>query len=327
MVPPLLISGEDAMNRTDRMLAIVLELQAKGWQRAEDLAAHFEVSKRTIYRDIDALCESGVPLVAEPGRGYSLDEGYFLPPLSFTADEATVLLLGLDYVTHSFDTQYQNVAESSASKIEAALPEARRAEVRQLRQGLRVLSLNPFEDKGRLDMLRHLRRAILQQRRIRFEYHTRNTPNGIEGEKKIREADPYALVHIEGVWYLVAHDYLRGDRRHFRLDRIDRLELLTKTFTRPADFRPEIRDRDDRPLVIRALFSSAVARWVQEERPYFMVAEEERPDGLLMTFKVRQDTDLLKWLLGWGGQVQVLEPESLRQKMILEAEAILKKHC
>jgi predicted DNA-binding transcriptional regulator YafY len=86
------------MNRTDRLLAIVLELQRKDNQRAEDLAAIFETSKRTIYRDIQALCESGVPVVSQPGLGYSLVKGYFLPPVSFSSDEATMLLLGNQFV-------------------------------------------------------------------------------------------------------------------------------------------------------------------------------------------------------------------------------------
>lgn len=81
------------MNRTDRLLAIVLELQGKGRQRAEDLAATFETSKRTIYRDIQALGQAGVPLISVPGHGYSLMKGYFLPPLSFTTDEATMLVI------------------------------------------------------------------------------------------------------------------------------------------------------------------------------------------------------------------------------------------
>ena len=86
------------MNRTDRLLALVLRLQSNGRQRAEDLAASFETSKRTIYRDIQALCESGVPVVAIPGQGYSLVEGFFLPPVTFTTDEATMLLLGANFM-------------------------------------------------------------------------------------------------------------------------------------------------------------------------------------------------------------------------------------
>src|SRR5262252_5341 len=146
------------MNRTDRLLAIVLELQRKGARRAEDLAATFETSKRTIYRDIrharltqrldvavdrafadlaatfetskrtiyrdiQALSESGVPVVAQPGVGYSLVEGYFLPPVSFSADEATMLLLGGDFVAQNFDAQYRAAAVSAGRKIEAVLSE------------------------------------------------------------------------------------------------------------------------------------------------------------------------------------------------------------
>jgi predicted DNA-binding transcriptional regulator YafY len=102
------------MNRTDRLLAIMLELQAKLWQRAEDLADTFEVSKRTIYRDMLALMEPGVPVISSPGKGYALDEGYFLPLLSFTRDEAVVLLLGSDSMAQNFDAEYQHVALAAA---------------------------------------------------------------------------------------------------------------------------------------------------------------------------------------------------------------------
>ena len=121
------------MNRTDRLLAIVLELQRKGARRAEDLAATFETSKRTIYRDIQALCESGVPVVAQPGVGYSLVEGYFLPPVSFSVDEATMLLLGADSAAQNFDAQYRDAAASAGRKIEAVLSEKLRGEVEYLR--------------------------------------------------------------------------------------------------------------------------------------------------------------------------------------------------
>jgi len=86
------------MNRTDRLLAIVLELQRKGQQRAEDLAVTFEVSKRTLYRDMQALSEASVPIIAIQKKGYSLARGYFLPPLRFTTEEALILALGSDFM-------------------------------------------------------------------------------------------------------------------------------------------------------------------------------------------------------------------------------------
>src|SRR5215468_2276795 len=126
------------MNRTDRLLAIVLEIQAKKQVRAEDLAATFEVTVRTIYRDIAALSESGVPVVAIPGQGYSLVEGYFLPPLTFSSDEA-ILLLGADSVAQNFDAQYRDAAQSANHKIVAVLPDKLRQEVEYLQNSIRFV--------------------------------------------------------------------------------------------------------------------------------------------------------------------------------------------
>lgn len=97
------------MNRIDRLLAIVLELQRqkRSYYRAKDLAATFEVSHRTIYRDLIALREMGVPIAVVERQGYALIEGYFLPPLSFTVDEALILALGSDFMAKNFDEQYR----------------------------------------------------------------------------------------------------------------------------------------------------------------------------------------------------------------------------
>lgn len=111
------------MNRTDRLLAIILELQSKSMQRAEDIAKTFETSVRTIYRDMQALSEAGVPIVGTPGHGYSLMDNYFLPPITFTADETVTLLLGIDFIEQQFDDSYRSKAISSRNKIEAVLTE------------------------------------------------------------------------------------------------------------------------------------------------------------------------------------------------------------
>ena len=123
------------------MLAIVLELQNNGEQRAEDLAATFEVSKRTIYRDIDALCETGVPIASARGQGYTLIEGYFLPPLNFTIDEALMLVLGADLSAQSFDAQYKSAAEMALKKIEAVLPQRYHDQFTYLKTNLSLIHI------------------------------------------------------------------------------------------------------------------------------------------------------------------------------------------
>lgn len=326
------------MNRTDRLLAIILELQGKGRQRAEDLAETFETSKRTIYRDIQALGEAGVPVVSIPGRGYSLMKGYFLPPLSFTTDEATMLLLGSDLMAQSFDAQYRAAALAASRKIEGVLPEKLRDEVRYLQESIRFVTSNAMGQPTETEKLQQLRRAILQRSTIRFCYFTRHPSSTAEAEgdsahrhtspaHRTREADPYGLVHFLNAWHLIAYCHLRQGIRNFRLDRIDDLVLLPKTFQRPANFNmSKPNSEQQRSMVVRALFDKEVTRWVRESPSFYMTSEEETPGGLLVTLKSHQESEVLQWLLSWGSHVRVLEPESLRQRIAEEAQGMLRNH-
>ena len=304
------------------MLAIVLELQARGRQRAEDLAATFETSKRTIYRDIEALSEAGVPLVAVPGQGYSLMEGYFLPPLTFSSHEAAMLLLGSDVMAGSFDRQYRAAAETAGRKIAGVLPDGLRVEVAALRESILFIQSRAGSEERFLSLLRG---AILERCAVRFRYHTRHRVDG-SAEPTTREVDPYTLVHLQGAWYLTGHDGLRGGVRTFRLDRMEELNALDRTFTRPEGLQVARPRSDDRSVEVRALFAPEVTRWVRESRSFFTTAEEDTPEGLLVTLRVRQESEILGWLLGWGRHVRVLAPTSLRRTIAAEARTLLAAH-
>ncbi len=315
------------MNRTDRLLALIVELQAKRWQRAEDLAATFEISKRTVYRDMLALMESGVPVISSPGQGYSLDEGYFLPPLSFTTDESIVLLLGTDFMQQTFDAQYQSAAHSATSKIRAVLNQQLRDEVDDLQTSMRFIAVNPLESVADPEKLQQLRRAIIQHHTVRLDYHTRFTANQeIAGSKTTRDVDPYSLIHLHNTWYLTGYCHLRHDQRNFRLDRIDRVQVLPAAFTRPENFQLGPGQRGDGDIIVRVMFSPSVARWVQEESFYYIIGMENNPDGLIVTLRARHETDLVQWLLGWGANVRVLEPITLQQRLAAEAVSIIQHY-
>jgi predicted DNA-binding transcriptional regulator YafY len=314
------------MNRTDRLLAIVLELQRRGRLRAEDLAATFETSKRTIYRDIQALSEAGVPIAAAPGQGYRLMEGYFLPPLSFSRDEAILLLLGAGFVGQTFDTRYGRAAEMAARKIEAVLPTGLRAEVADLGERLRFVASGAPRDVAARENLQTLRRAVLERRTVRMWYHTRFPRPGAPAANW-READPYGLVHVSGSWNLVAHCHLRGDTRHFRLERIEAIELTGRTFERPTGFRLEqVEAGRARALVVRARFEPEAARWVREAPSFYVVEQAETAEGLFVTLRVRDEREVMAWLLSWGARVEVLAPESLRRLLAAEAASILHQY-
>jgi len=313
------------MNRTDRLLAIVLELQGKGRRRAEDLAATFETSKRTIYRDIQALGQAGVPLISTPGHGYSLMKGYFLPPLSFSTDEATMLLLGSDFMAQNFDAQYRAAAHSAGRKIAGVLPEKLRDEVQYLQDNIQFIAAGGPDRHAEPAMLQQLRRAIIEHTTVRFHYYARHTQDGREAQS-LREADPYGLVHFLAAWHLIAYCHMRKAIRNFRLDRMEGLELLARTFNRPTNFQMREHQGGPRNITVRALFDKDVARWVRESRSFYTVAEEETPAGLMVTLKIRQESEILQWLLSWGRHVRVLEPESLRKRLAEEAQGMLRIH-
>ena len=122
------------MNRTDRLVAMVLFLQGRRVVRARDLAARFEITERTVYRDIAALGEAGVPIMGEAGVGYSLMKGYQLPPVMFTADEATSLFVGGELVKQLTDASLQVPMVSALEKLRAVLPRDRQDHVERLAQ-------------------------------------------------------------------------------------------------------------------------------------------------------------------------------------------------
>ncbi len=315
------------MNKTDRLLAIVLELQRKGMQRAEDLAATFETSVRTIYRDVQALCEAGVPIIGAPGQGYSLVEGYFLPPVSFTVEEAVTLLIGTEFVAQRFDAEYMKKAEASRSKIEAILPPPIRAEVARVQNTMKLLAFrDAAKDEKESTTLRLIRRALLEGRKVQFHYAKR-APDKDGNRNSFRSAAPYGLVFTSGRWMLLAHCDLRQSLRHFRLSRMSDVSLLDETYRLPADFNLlDYRPPDDRNASVRLLLQPQMADLVLESFHFYLEATEVTDAGIIATLRVRQPEEVLQAVLGWGAEILVLEPESLIERVREEAEKIIKRY-
>ncbi|MFD0680554.1 MULTISPECIES: helix-turn-helix transcriptional regulator [unclassified Paenibacillus] len=315
------------MNKTDRLLAIVLELQRKSILRAEDLAATFETSVRTIYRDIQALSEAGVPVAGAPGQGYSLMEGYFLPPITFTAEEAVTLLIGTDFIEQRFDIDYGIRARSSRGKIEAILPKHVRSEASRVRKTIRLLASKEDISSGQnREYIETIRRAILEERKVRFGYSKR-MPEEDGNRRSVREAAPYGLVLVQGSWILIAQCDLRQDIRHFRLSRMTDLTVLEDRFKVPSDFNlHNYTPLDDRNTRVSILVNPDIADKVKESNNFYMEAAEDHAEGLQVNFRVRQPEELLHWVLGWGADVVVLEPESFRKRVRDEAEKMFKRY-
>jgi predicted DNA-binding transcriptional regulator YafY len=298
------------MNRIDRLFAILLLIQRKRRVRAIDLAQAFEVSERTIYRDMAALSESGVPLVALPGAGYELVEGYYLPPLLFTRDEATSLFLGMQMLLSHMEGRMSADAERALTKVALVLPSLLRQNAERL-----AASIEFFMPRTRFDLddphLAASQQAIQEQRVVRLRYHSYSRDEITE-----REVEPHTLTYASGAWYLNGYCRMRQDLRGFRLSRIERLELLRETFeprqaptTAPA------------AMNVRVRFDIRIARWVRERQHYAF--QNEKPatgeGGPVMVYRVHTLSELVPWLLGWGASAEVLEPSELREQLRAEA--------
>lgn len=251
------------MNRIDRLFGILLRLQRAGSIRAQDLARHFEVSERTIYRDIAALNELGVPIISLPNAGYELPAGFNLPPLFFTSGEAGALALAVQLLLAQTKGTTSQDAERALTKIAAILPRELRGRVDQLSAVVRFYAADcPFDlDDQRLLALQ---RAIAERRVVALRYHSYRGNKTLE-----REVEPDGLTYNHGVWYLGGYCRLRQGQRSFRLDRVDALHVLDATFQPRAVEQPS-----PTPTTVRVRFAPSALRWVRERQHFGYIAGE-----------------------------------------------------
>ena len=315
------------MNRTDRLVAMVMHLQGRRVVRAAELATRFEVSLRTVYRDVAALGEAGVPIAGEAGVGYSLVKGYHLPPVMLTADEATALFVGAEMVKQFTDASLSGPMGAVLDKLRAVLPRDGQEHVERLSRQTVIVGRtgHTAPDPAAHPWLLPVQRGVAQRRVLRLCYRT-----GSRGDETTRDVEPLGVVFYGGAWYLVAWCRLRRDFRHFRIDRIQRLELLAETFAVRPDFslaRHLDEEMDDRETVPARVWLAKRAQQRARSESYATLVEERPRDGgaefSLYTFSLEW---LARWLLSFGTEAEALAPPRLRELVRTEAEKVARGH-
>ena len=208
------------MRRTDRLFDLLLILRDGRLHRAQDLADRLEVSIRTIYRDMDTLIASGVPIAGERGLGYMATAAITLPPLNLTLTELEALQLGMAIVAEAADPDLTAAALSLSAKIEAVLPQDRARQARTF-----TFAVHPFAEAAK--GFRHMpaiRAAIRARQKLRITYRD---DAGAVTDRIIR---PLQLDYWGRVWTATAWCELRTDFRVFRVDRIDDITVLPQLF-------------------------------------------------------------------------------------------------
>lgn len=311
------------MNRVDRLMGYLLLFQSRGLMRAQDFSQQFEISERTVYRDIQSLCEVGVPIMAMPGEGYRLMEGYYLPPITFTPDEARSLYLAISiFSAQATPGPTQDAAKEALDKVRASLPTTSRKRVEALEAIINFYSfpkaaLN-FDDSKLLT----LQEAIHQRRVVHVRYHSLNSNEITE-----RDLEPIELIFLDRIWMISAYCRLRQDRRMFRLDRIDALKVHRETFTPHIPERHRV-EQGSEPIVVK--FEASVVRWVREKQHFSFVEERAIPntktEDRLMVYQPRTFRQIKGWLLSWGDQMEIIEPSHFREEIAQTVAKILNRH-
>ena len=308
------------MNRLNRLTAILIHLQSKRVVRAQELADRFQISLRTVYRDVRSLEEAGVPIGAEAGVGYFLD-GYQLPPVMFSNAEASALVFGAKLMEKMADSSLQKPFESALYKIKSVLKTVEKDHLDELESVVDISRYNqptPFSDQ----ILNQIQAATVQRQVLAIDYQANYTQ-----QPTTREVEPIGLYHYSAGWHLIAFCRLRQDYRDFRTDRIRHVTSTGQLFSRHSllslqDYLARLRKMENMTeAVIR--FSREAALYAQQQRYAFGYVSEEVDDNTVtMKFLTQFPYGLGRWLMSYGSSVTVEQPDSLKTLMHSFAEEI-----
>jgi predicted DNA-binding transcriptional regulator YafY len=209
--------------RLSRLTAIITQLQSKRLITATHLAERHNVSVRTIYRDIRTLEQSGIPIITEEGKGYSIMEGYHLPPVLFTEDEANALITVEKLVINNKDQSFSNNVSSAIEKIKSILKYSQKGNADLLTE--RVYFGGNQNEKKSSNNLMQIQSAIIHFKTLKIDY------NSSEKKRTSRNIEPFAIYSINGNFLLIAYCRLRKDFRAFRIDFIETLVPQNEIFT------------------------------------------------------------------------------------------------
>jgi predicted DNA-binding transcriptional regulator YafY len=311
--------------RADRLLALLMLLQTRGCMTAQKLAQELEVSERTIYRDIDALCAAGVPVYAERGAGggYALLDSYRTNLTGLTQDEVRALFM-LSIPAPLAELGVSQELKAALLKLAAALPAAHRHDEERVRQRVHLDSTWWFQSREPVPHLKTIQQAVWQDRKLHLTHHLY-----LHFETYVeRLVKPYGLVAKAGVWYLVCErdGYLRA----YRVSRISEARLLNETFERAPDFD-------------LAAFWKAWCAEYEENRTHYLVTARVAPDfvrflplyfgdgiraqvaqagppdaqgWITLTLPFERLEEARERILGFGRAVEVLEPLALRLSVL-----------
>lgn len=297
--------------KVERLYAITVYLLNHGLTSANELTKHFEVSLRTIQRDIDSLCIAGIPVVSLPGSngGYEISEKYKLDNHFATSDDYSYILAALKgFVSATADANAANTLEK--------ITQLHKEDNQNIILDFSVLR------EGEQETLQNLQSAIAKKRAVSFTY-TNN-----DNETRNHTVEPVAVVYRWYAWYLLAWSKVKNDYRNYKLIRMSNLTITDKAITKEHESAETILKKaektDNRKYTELLIKCKAQARTrVHEYLKGQIVKELADGDALMKLSVIENEQFWLGTLLSLGDEVEVLEPQNIRSRLSEAAEKIL----
>jgi predicted DNA-binding transcriptional regulator YafY len=293
--------------------------------KAQDIADKFSISLRTVYRDVKALDEAGVPVIGEAGTGYRLMEGYRLPPVMFNMDEATALLTASKLVQSKTDAGISKHFSSALDKIRAILRHSEKDHMEGIDEHVLVMNHPAIVYQPQSELhLQPILKAIGSSSVIEIDYTSLE-----KSETTRRKVEPVGIYYLGSHWYLIAWCQLRNDYRNFRTDKILRLiitnEANSKTHPPLQSFMDQMSANKEVQKVVIDI-EPGIVRYLGEQKYYNgFVKEEKAGDYVRMTFLSSSLMGFSRWFMLYGDHAKIVEPVGLSDMVAEVAENILKK--
>lgn len=302
------------MNRLERLSAILVRLQSRSVITAREIAEQFGISQRTVYRDIRALEESGVPVCGEAGTGYSLVDGYKLPPLMFTTEEAISFLMAEKLVADLTDGDTHNLYRAGMDKIRAVIRKMDKIAMEDFDTYIHVSHYGKNQPKTNIPILQPLLRSILDKQCITISYKA-----GYNQKITRRTVEPLGIFFRESNWYIVAWCQLRQDYRTFKLSRIQQILLINKKFSKVHPDTEELLralhgTEEECDICVR--INSNFVQFIGASKYMHGLYEEVFHDGyVIQRYRTDSPDFFCRWFLSFADNAVVIEPEHIKSRV------------
>lgn len=313
------------MNRLDRVTAILIQLQSKRIVKAQDIAERFNVSLRTVYRDIRTLEEAGIPLVGETGIGYSIMDGYRLPPVMFTLEEATAFLTAEKLVEKLTDASTDESYKSAMYKIKAVLRSSEKDYLETMDNHIEVLD-NPYIPKERNanNSLQSILKSISGKHVLTINYFANHSQ-----ENTSRNIEPVGIFYSGSNWHVLAFCQLRNDYRDFRIDRISQIISTPLPFKKQhpllKSFLKQITQKKELHSIV-VLVNKEIVKYFGEQKYYNgFISQREVKGKIEMTFLTCSVEGFARWYMMFGDNAEIVSPDNLKKVVKQIASNIAKK--